>query len=138
MAGRAAAERSALQLAVSIAAIVPVGAGLLGVLTGQDFLSGESDLSAAGDGHVRYLSGLLLAIGLGFWSAVPGIHRKGARFRILCALVIAGGLARLYGFILNPKPETETLLPMAMELLVTPTLLLWRERVAGGARLFGR
>lgn len=137
MAGRALAERRALQFAVAVAACVPVAAGLAGVLTGQDFLSGDADLTAAGDGHVRYLSGLLLAIGLGFWSAVPGIHRKAARFRVLAAVVIVGGLARLYGFLLHPELNTEILLPLVMELLVTPTLLLWRERVGGGARIFG-
>jgi hypothetical protein len=48
------------------------------VLTGGGFLSQTFEISS--DSHLRYLSGLLLGIGLCFWSTVPRIEAKTARF----------------------------------------------------------
>ena len=59
-----------------------------------------NDLGAHGGGlasHERYLSGLLLAIGLGFWTTVSDIDGKTGRFRLLTALVVIGGISRLVG-----------------------------------------
>lgn len=52
-----------------MAAIVPVVAGLWGVVHPL------ADSLGWGPSHGRYLSGLRLAIGLGFWSAIPDIER---------------------------------------------------------------
>ena len=110
-------ERRLLQAAFTLAAIVPVSAGLLGALGRWQ-----------PDSHARYLSGLLLGIGLAFWWMVPTIERRGAVVRVLAAIVVIGGLARLAGL-----PETglkvSVVLPLVMELGVTPLLALWRERV---------
>jgi hypothetical protein len=78
---------------------------------------------------VRYLSGLLFAIGLTFWMSVPDIERHQARFRLLAAIVFAGGLARLAG-LLHGTPDLPMQLALVMELLVTPLLCLWQARVA--------
>ena len=51
--------------------------------------------------HGRYLSGLLLAIGLAFWASIPAIEKHTARVRRLTALVVVGGLCRLLGVILG-------------------------------------
>ena len=116
------AQRRYLQLAVAIAGVVPVLAGLWGVVAGLGF-PGDSI-----DSHHRYLSGLLLAIGLGFWWTVPDIQRQGAVFRLLTILVVFGGLARL-GAALAGGGGTGVYGPLIMELVVTPGLSLWRERV---------
>ncbi len=56
-------ERRALQRVVAVAGLVPVLGGLYGVLFGQAGLGGGAfDVST--DSHFRYLSGLLLGIGL--------------------------------------------------------------------------
>ncbi len=72
----------ALQCAVAIAGLVPIGAGLAGILLGPEMAQDGMLWSAATislDSHFRYLSGLLLGIGVGFWSLIPGISRNGAR-----------------------------------------------------------
>jgi hypothetical protein len=61
-----------LQLAVALAGFVPVLAGGAGVLLGPAMVGGLLG-EAAADSHFRYLSGLLLAIGLGFWSTIPDL-----------------------------------------------------------------
>ena len=87
-------ERRLLQAAVLLAGFVPVLAGSAGVLLGAKMADwGSIDL----DSHVRYLSGLLLGIGIVFWGMIPGIERHGTIFRVLTGIVFVGGLGRLLG-----------------------------------------
>jgi hypothetical protein len=112
-----ALERRLLQLAVAVAGIVPVSAGGWGAFGGW-----------RPESHARYLSGLLLGVGLTFWWTIPTIERRGAIVRALAVIVVIGGLARLgAGFGHGWRPSLY--LPLAMELAVTPLLALWRERV---------
>jgi Domain of unknown function (DUF4345) len=121
-------ERRALQACVVLGGLVPVTAGLYGALFGGA-LTGDA-LSATGDSHVRYLSGLLLAIGLGFWSTVPRIEHMTDRARLLTAIVVIGGLFRVAGFILGAAPLPGTTAAAVMEVIVTPMLCLWQSRIA--------
>ena len=118
-------EGAALRVVVVLGGIVPVTAGLAGVLEGSS-MTGGAAVDPALDSHVRYLSGLLLAIGIGFWSTVPAIERQGARFRLLTAIVVCGGLGRLFGVLLHGAPPVSMLLGLVMELVVTPALCLWQ------------
>jgi hypothetical protein len=94
---------------------------------GLHVLDVHAGVSRDGDSHVRYLSGLMLAIGLGFWSTVPKIEAQGPRFRLLTTLVLIGGRGRLYALVLSGPPAVAMLGGLAMELLVTPGLAIWRE-----------
>lgn len=121
-------ERRLLQVAVAVCGLVPVSAGLAGSLLGLPMVDTAGDASA--DSHYRYLSGLLLGIGLLFWVTVPAIDRHAARFRLLTAIVLVGGLARLYGLVRLGIPDPPMLFGLVMELVVTPALCLWQARVA--------
>jgi len=123
------ASRRALQIAVAVLGLVPVGGGLAGVLLGAPMHDDMAPLAAV-DSHHRYLSGLLLAIGLGFWSTVPAIGRQGTCFRLLTALVVMGGFARLLGLVFAGWPGALMGFALVMELAVTPLLCLWQARVA--------
>ncbi|HEY3947974.1 DUF4345 family protein [Phenylobacterium sp.] len=118
-----AAERRLLQAVIAIAGIVPVGGGLWGVL---GHMSTEGALSTS---NARYLSGLLLGVGLTFWIAIPTIERRGTIVRGLAAIVVIGGLARLAGAVSVTGFPPAVALPLVMELGVTPLIALWRERV---------
>ena len=123
-------EKRLLQIAVAGAGLVPVGAGAAGVLTGPGML-GDEGLGPAADSHFRYLSGLLLGIGLAFWGMIPRIERRRTLFTALAAIVVAGGVARLLGVVLEGGPPQESVtLALVMELAVTPGLALWQRRVA--------
>lgn len=117
-----AAQRRALQAAVSLAALVPILAGLWGVTFGLDAPR------AAIDSQYRYLSGILIAIGAAYLWTVPRIERRAGPFRLLSALVVAGGLARL-GAALAGGGGGIILFGLGMELVVVPLLFFWRERV---------
>jgi hypothetical protein len=102
---------------------VAVLAGAWGVL--NDLGSHGGTLAS----HERYLSGLLLAIGLGFWTTVSDIEGKTGRFRLLTALVVVGGIARLLGVALGDTLSWSIGGALAMELLVAPVLCLWQGGV---------
>jgi Domain of unknown function (DUF4345) len=121
-------ERKLLQQSVAIAATVPVAAGLYGVLFGQA-LTGDA-VSISAESHFRFLSGLLLGIGLCFWSTLPAIEARTNRFRLLTLLVVIGGLGRLVGLGLTGLPSLFMIGGLIMELIVTPVLCLWQMRVA--------
>jgi hypothetical protein len=121
-----------LKIAIALAGIVPVGGGLAGVILGPRMADGMFPGLAGApflDSHFRYLSGLLLGIGLIFWRLIPVIATRGETVRILTLVVVAGGLSRLYGAILAGQVSLEILLCLAMELGVTPLICLWQWRV---------
>jgi hypothetical protein len=122
-------RRRALQMAVAIAGLVPVTAGMAGTFdpTLLDLAGRPQALS-----HAAYLSGLLLGIGLGFWSTIPAIETKGGRFSLLAAIVVLGGLARLFTAVRLGVWSPSVAWPLAMELGVTPALWLWQRRLSSG------
>ena len=109
--------------------MVPLGAGAAGILRGPAMF-GAVDAAAGLDSHFRYLSGLLLAIGLGFLSSLPRIERQSRRFQLLAVIVIIGGLARLLSSFALGRPTLAVTAALGMELVVTPALALWQDRVA--------
>jgi len=126
---RAATSRRLLQAAVAIGGLVPVLAGLAGMLLGPAFMA-DGGYPVSADSHVRYLSGLLAAIGVAFWATIPAIERRTARFRLLTALVVAGGIGRLISLLTVGVPSPSMLFGLAMELGVTPALCLWQGAAA--------
>ena len=128
---RSIREKRLLQGAVVVFGFVPVLAGLAGVFTGGGFLGQTLDISS--DSHLRYLSGLLLGIGLCFWSTVPRIAAMTARFRLLTLIVVIGGLGRAYALAMTGAPSTGMMLALGMELVVTPGLCWWQGRVAAAS-----
>ena len=122
-------SRLGLQLLVALGGCVPVGAGLAGVALGPQMAAALA-APVPLDSHFRYLSGLLLAIGLAYWATIPHIERQGATFRLLTALVFVGGLGRLVSLAAEGPPDAPMYFGLAMELGVTPALAFWQSRLA--------
>jgi len=122
-------EVRALQFCIALGGCAPVAAGLAGVAWGPHLAAGVDLASVPLDSHFRYLSGLLAALGFGFWSTLPDIARRGARFRLLSAIVVCGGLGRLISLLKLGPPDAPMLFGLAMELVVTPALALWQARL---------
>ena len=123
-------QRLGLQLVMVAACLVPIGAGLAGVVMGSRMIDkvgmGISEAGISQDSQFRYLSGLLLAVGLCFLSLVPRIERMGSAMRLLTFIVFIGGLARLAGMLALGLPSRPMLGGLTMELAVTPLLCLWQ------------
>ena len=128
---RFATERRLLQGAILAACLVPLSAGLAGAIEGPAMLRGVGTGVAPDlDSHMRYLSGLLLGIGIGFVTCVPRIEVRGAMFRALGLIVVVGGLARALSLTEVGAPSLEHRLALAMELGAMPLLVLWQARIA--------
>lgn len=110
--------KRALQASIAVAALVPVTGGLWGVFEPM------SDGAWIGNHH-RYLSGLLLAIGLAYWSLVPRIERSTLQLRMLTALVATGGVARLLGVAMGDTVSPPVMAALVLELFVAPALCAW-------------
>lgn len=123
-----------MQCAASAGCLVPIGAGAGGVLIGPGLIGPGLIGAAAGspdfDSHFRYLSGLLLAIGLGFASTIPRIEAHSRRFGLLTILVVTGGIGRLVSLAMIGSPSSAMMAALTMELLITPALATWQRRVA--------
>jgi len=126
-------ERRLLRAVVAISCLVPILTGLDGVVRGAAML-GAIAPSPDLDSHFRYLSGIFLMLGLAFASTVPHIERQTARFRLLGAMVIVGGLGRALSWAMIGAPGYGHQLGLGMELVVVPLLMLWQARVARRAR----
>ncbi len=123
-------SRRFLQIAVAIAGLVPVSAGALGALRPELLsLSGPPHAFT----HAAYLSGLLLGLGLSFWSLIPSIERETRAFSLLTAIVVAGGLARAFTAARLGAFGLSVIFPLIMELGVTPALWAWQRRVSKSA-----
>ncbi|HEX2764384.1 MAG TPA: DUF4345 domain-containing protein [Allosphingosinicella sp.] len=123
-------ERRLLQAVVGLACLVPLWAGLAGIALGPAMAGGPDATAASLDSHFRYLSGLLLGIGLAFAACIPRIERAGAVYATLSAIVIMGGLARLLALLLHGAPGGGHVFGLAMELGAVPLLLLWQRSLA--------
>jgi hypothetical protein len=120
-----------LRIAVAIGSLVPIGAGIAGVILGPRLTSQmPGPIPADLDSHFRYLSGLLLAIGLGYASTIPRIEAHSARFQTLTLIVVTGGVGRLISWVAIGAPSTVMAAALVMELAVTPSLAIWQRRVA--------
>jgi hypothetical protein len=127
-------SRRLLQIAVGVLCLVPVGAGFAGVILGPRLVGGMTEGARDLDSHFRYLSGLLLGLGLVFASAVPAIERRVARFRLAALVVVCGGLGRLVALPMSGMPGAAHLAALVMELGVVPLLVVWQAQVARAAR----
>ena len=121
-------EKRLLQSAIAISGCVPVIGGASGMVNGETMF-GNMISGADIHNHIRYLSGLLFAIGLCFWAMIPRVEFMGPYIRMLTIIVLIGGLARLYGVIVG-EISPVILFALMMELMVTPLICLWQWRIS--------
>lgn len=125
-------EKRLLQAAVAILCLVPLSASLAGVLLGARAFDPALPATDV-DSHLRYLSGIFLGLALGFLSCIPNIERKGARFRLLTAFVVLGGVGRLISLLALGAPTWPHMAGLGLELIATPLMAAWQWRVASRA-----
>lgn len=93
-----------------------------------DNIFSDENVSVGLDSHIRYLSGILMAIGLCFWSFIPNLENKTREIRLLSFVVFVGGLSRLSFTILTGDIDKSIFFAVAMELLITPLICFWQSR----------
>lgn len=124
------AEKRALQTVIALVLVLPFTAAIAGVVGGPRFLGHPPVVPTDLDSHFRYVSGIFLAMLLGYVSCLPGIERKTDRLRLLGALTVVGGLARLGSLLSVGVPSIGHQIGLGIELGIAPAILLWQARVA--------
>jgi hypothetical protein len=125
-------ERKLLQVAFALAGLMLIVFGLAGVFFGASFtdLSGSVEM----DSYFRFLKGMLLGIGLIYWSSIPDIARHGERISVVTFILVLGAVPRLIAVIGHGVPTIGILIGLAGELIFAPLLWLWHQHVAGVAQ----
>ena len=125
-------ERKLLQIAFAIAGLVLVAFGLAGVFFGATFVDLSGNVVM--DSYIRFLKGMLLAIGLIYWSSFPDIERNGERISLVTFILVLGAVPRLMAVIGHGVPTIGIIISLVGELIVAPLLWGWQRRVAGIAQ----
>jgi len=125
-------ERKLLQIAVAFAGLVGVGFGLAGVVFGTAFVDIFDD--GAIDSSVRFFKGMLLAIGLIYWSCIPDIERRGERISLVTFILVCGAASRLMAVIGHGVATVGILVSLTAGLILVPLLWLWQRHVADVAK----
>lgn len=124
-------EKRLLQAVVGIACLVPLTAGLWGVLYGPGWIGGVGVVPIDLDSHFRYVSGIFLGVGIGFFTCLRRIETCGDRFWLVGSLVVLGGLSRAYSAARLGLPSGGHIFGLVMELGVVPCLMAWQAGFAG-------
>ena len=121
-------ERTLLQIAVAVAGLAGVGLGLTGVVFGT--LDADLTGDVVLDSYVRFLKGMLLAIGLVYWWSIPDIERHGERISLVTFILVLGAVPRLMTVIGHGVPTIGIMIGLAGGLIFAPLLWFWQRRVA--------
>jgi hypothetical protein len=125
-------ERKLLQIAFALAGLALIGFGLAGVFFGANFMDLSGNVVM--DSYIRFLKGMLLALGLIYWSSIPDIERHGERISLITFVLVLGAVPRLMAVIGHGVPTIGILIGLAGELIVAPLLWLWQRRVIRAAQ----
>lgn len=128
-------EKRLWQAILLVVLILPFTAAIAGVAGGPRFLGHPPVVPTDLDSHFRYVSGIFLAMLVGYVSCLRSMETKTARLRLLGALTVAGGLARLGSLLAIGVPSIGHQIGLFIELGIAPAMLLWQARIA---RRFGR
>jgi hypothetical protein len=121
-------ERKLLQIAFALAGLVLVAFGLAGVFFGANFLDLSGNVVM--DSYIRFLKGMLLAIGLVYWTSIPDIEHHGERIAVVTFILVLGAVPRLMAVIGHGVPTIGILVSLAGELIAAPLLWGWHRHVA--------
>lgn len=123
-------EKRLLQGAIALGGAFSLFVAIISITQGTAAIERDNVVNLGLDSHFRYLSGIFLGALIAMYSCVPEVERKGERLRLIGALIVCGGLARLIGVFAMGLPGWGHRYGLVMELIVTPLILLWQARVA--------
>ena len=117
---------------IAFAGLVLVAFGFAGVFFGANFIDLSGNVVM--DSYIRFLKGMLLAIGLVYWLSIPDIERQGERISLVTFILVLGAVPRLMTVIGHGVPTIGIMVGLAGELIFAPLLWFWQRRVAGVAQ----
>ena len=129
-------SRRALQIVMGILGIIPLTAGLLGLLGGVEDprYGGGVPRIVVLDSNIRFYAGVWLGLGLTLYWLIPTIERQTVLFRVLWAMIFIGGIGRLVSMAMLGWPPARTVAFAALEIIGAPLFVWWQSRVANDER----
>lgn len=125
-------QRKLLQIAIALAGLIGVSFGLAGVVLASAFTELFDDGTV--DSSVRFYKGMLLAIGVVYWSCIPEIERRGERISLVTFILVCGAASRLMAVIGHGVANVGILLSLMTGLVLVPLLWLWQRHIAQAAQ----
>src|SRR3954469_5706003 len=125
-------QRKLLQIAIAFAGLIGTAFGLAGVVLGTAFTDVFDDGSV--DSSVRFYKGMLLAVGLIYWSCIPDIERRGERMSLVTLILVCGAASRLMAVIGHGVANIGVLLSLIAGLILVPLLWWWQRHLAAMAQ----
>lgn len=117
--------------ALRLLALVPIATGLASVLLGAAIVPGGA--SASVESELRFYAVWWVGLGIYLWSLAPRVLERGRELRVVCALLFAGGLARLGAIADVGAPEPTFVGLMVVEWVVAVGLWAWHARLTRSA-----
>ncbi|CAF3046353.1 unnamed protein product [Rotaria sp. Silwood2] len=121
-------QRLSLQIVIGLIAMIPIFVGLNGIFQGPNVLLKTNDYSIQVDSHLRYLSGLRVAMGIFLLRNLPTIDRNGDDLCRVSLFVFIGGLGRLWGLI-TIGFDFDAIIAALIELFILPIICLWQNQI---------
>ena len=125
-------SKRVLQIVMGLLGIIPVGAGLLGLLRGVEdprYGGGVPPILVL-DSNIRFYAGVWFGLGLVLYWLIPTIERQTVLFRALWAMIFIGGIGRLLSMTMLGWPPARTVAFTALEIVGAPLFIWWQSRVA--------
>ena len=121
--------RRGLQITLGVLSVIPLSFGLIGFLFGAEPRQGGV-VSAELDSQFRFLSAWYVGLALLLWYIIPRVEVETALLRIAAFAIFAGGLGRVWSWMMIGPPPTQMIAGIVLELSV-PLLLIWQARIRG-------
>ena len=121
--------RRALLTVVAALGAVPVLTGLAGVVGGLTLTPDDNTAPPYFDSEYRFLSVVWAAVGVLLWWSLRHPQERATVTRVVLAVMVLGGVARLLGVALTGLPPVPFRISLGIEVLVIPVILLWHRRV---------
>ena len=124
-----------LRIAVRALCVVPFLTGAADIVDGAGLLAlagarlGEAAADPVLDSQIGFWGAIWFGFGLVLWRAGSRLREDPGLFRLLCAILVLSGLARLGSALAHGLPGPELTVAMAVELAGGVGLLLWHAFV---------
>jgi len=107
---------------------VPVATGLLAIFGGAESAPGGGPVPASVDSEYRFVNVFWVAAGLILWWTLRRPLERALVTRVVLAIVVAGGVARVISVLVVGWPHPVYIGAMVVELVVVPLLIVWHAR----------
>ena len=123
-------NRAALQWALGILAVIPMGSAVGEILRGpQGVPGGSPDIAPTVDSSLRYANVFKFASGVAILRELSRIERSSTVSFVLSTIAV-GGLARIAAWRHSGRPHPAIVGAIALEAIGAPLLLTWQRRIA--------